>query len=146
VQIFRGPRSVFFCYKEEDVVHIGGIASGATIQLPRLQLRDSQNEEQAMAKIKGKRLNGSVDSGNAAIGAVTPEERRRMIAEAAYYRAEKRGFKGDAMTDWLEAEEEINGLLLNPVSSATERDAAGTMKAAIASGSTGAARHARRPE
>jgi hypothetical protein len=34
--------------------------------------------------------------------------RRRMIAEAAYFRAQKRNFKGgDPVTDWIEAEREI---------------------------------------
>jgi hypothetical protein len=39
-----------------------------------------------------------------------PDElRRRMIEEAAYYRAEKRGFSGgDDVQDWLAAEAEIN--------------------------------------
>jgi hypothetical protein len=32
-----------------------------------------------------------------------------MIAKAAYYRAEQRGFNGDSeMQDWLEAEAEID--------------------------------------
>jgi hypothetical protein len=36
-------------------------------------------------------------------------ERRRMIAEAAYYRAEHRGFRdGSAEHDWLEAERYID--------------------------------------
>ncbi len=38
------------------------------------------------------------------------DEHYRMIATAAYYRAEKRGFKGnaaDTVQDWLEAEMEI---------------------------------------
>lgn len=36
------------------------------------------------------------------------EERRRLIAVAAYYRAERRGFApGCEMDDWLEAEAEI---------------------------------------
>jgi predicted nucleic acid-binding Zn-ribbon protein len=30
-----------------------------------------------------------------------------MIAEAAYFRAEKRNFEGDPVTDWIEAEAEI---------------------------------------
>ena len=43
---------------------------------------------------------------------VTPEERLKMIAEAAYYRAERVGFDGsDAHRDWLESEEEINEML-----------------------------------
>ena len=40
---------------------------------------------------------------------VLSEERRRMIAEAAYYRAEHRGFyDGNPIQDWLEAESEID--------------------------------------
>jgi hypothetical protein len=43
---------------------------------------------------------------------VTPEERYRMIAEAAYFRAEKRGFVGgDMAEDWLQAEAETERLL-----------------------------------
>lgn len=38
----------------------------------------------------------------------TPEERERMIAEAAYFMAEKRNFSGDAVADWLEAEAKID--------------------------------------
>lgn len=38
-------------------------------------------------------------------------ERERMIAEAAYYRAEKRGFApGAELDDWLAAEREIEAL------------------------------------
>ncbi|HKU70395.1 MAG TPA: DUF3606 domain-containing protein [Burkholderiales bacterium] len=37
-------------------------------------------------------------------------ERRRLIAEAAYYEAERRGFTGDrTLDDWLEAEARIDG-------------------------------------
>lgn len=43
---------------------------------------------------------------------VTAEERYRMIAEAAYFRAEKRGFLGgDVAADWLQAEAEIDQML-----------------------------------
>ena len=39
---------------------------------------------------------------------ITPEERRRMIAEAAYFRAQERGFGADGqLEDWLVAEREI---------------------------------------
>jgi hypothetical protein len=39
---------------------------------------------------------------------MTPEERHRMIAEAAYFRAERRAFQGGCpFQDWLEAEREI---------------------------------------
>ena len=40
--------------------------------------------------------------------ALQPEDRQRMIAERAYLRAESRGFQGgDAVVDWLEAEQEV---------------------------------------
>ena len=40
--------------------------------------------------------------------------RDQLIAEAAYYRAERRGFEpGNEMSDWFEAESEINTSLLN---------------------------------
>jgi len=43
---------------------------------------------------------------------ITAESRRQMIEEAAYFRAEKRGFtSGDPVNDWLIAEEEIDQLL-----------------------------------
>lgn len=38
--------------------------------------------------------------------------RQRMIEEAAYYRAEQRGFiPGGELRDWLEAEKEINEIV-----------------------------------
>lgn len=40
------------------------------------------------------------------------KDRRQMIAEAAYFKAEKRGFvPGRALDDWLEAEREIDEAL-----------------------------------
>jgi len=43
---------------------------------------------------------------------VTAEERYRMIAEAAYFRAEKRDFLGgDVAGDWLQAEAEVDRML-----------------------------------
>ncbi|MGH8500908.1 MAG: DUF2934 domain-containing protein [Gammaproteobacteria bacterium] len=44
--------------------------------------------------------------------AVSPEERWRMVAVAAYHKAEKRGFTaGGALDDWLDAEREVEALL-----------------------------------
>lgn len=43
-----------------------------------------------------------------------PVDRQEMIATAAYFRAEKRGFTGnetDALRDWLEAEREVDNEL-----------------------------------
>jgi len=46
-------------------------------------------------------------------GTVTPEERHGMIAEAAYLKAERRGFRGGSpQQDWLEAEAEIDARLM----------------------------------
>lgn len=43
---------------------------------------------------------------------VTSEQRYQMIAEAAYFIAERRGFgSGDPARDWLEAEAEIDRIL-----------------------------------
>jgi len=45
---------------------------------------------------------------------VSTEERQRLIAEAAYYRAQQRGFSGgDPLDDWLAAERQINQALPN---------------------------------
>jgi hypothetical protein len=44
--------------------------------------------------------------------ALSAEERRRMIAEAAYFRAERRGFAvGGELDDWIQAEVEIDRLV-----------------------------------
>ena len=44
-------------------------------------------------------------------GIVSDEQRYRMIAEAAYYRAESCQFKSDPLRDWIEAERDIAVLL-----------------------------------
>lgn len=46
------------------------------------------------------------------LSAVLPEERHELIAKAAYFRSEQRGFvPGAELDDWLAAEAEILGLL-----------------------------------
>jgi len=46
---------------------------------------------------------------------ISPEERQRMIGEAAYFRALERGFTGgDSLDDWLVAEREIGRALPSP--------------------------------
>jgi hypothetical protein len=43
---------------------------------------------------------------------LSAEEREQMIAQAAYYRAQKRNFEpGRELEDWLEAEAELNAQL-----------------------------------
>jgi hypothetical protein len=48
---------------------------------------------------------------SASRGQVSPEERFRMIQEAAYFRAEKAGFDCDPWSCWLVAEAEIDARL-----------------------------------
>jgi hypothetical protein len=39
---------------------------------------------------------------------VSPEELRKLISEAAYYRAKQRGFEpGHELEDWVQAEAEV---------------------------------------
>ena len=42
---------------------------------------------------------------------VTAEQRYRMVAEAAYYRAESNQFMSDPVRDWIEAEKDIAAFL-----------------------------------
>jgi hypothetical protein len=44
---------------------------------------------------------------------ISSDERRRMIAEAAYLRAESQGFFSDERQDWLIAEAEIDSQLIS---------------------------------
>lgn len=55
---------------------------------------------------------------------VTDEERKRMIAEAAYRHSRERGARpGNPMEDWLMAEREINGQLPEPAQQKRELEA-----------------------
>jgi DNA anti-recombination protein RmuC len=43
---------------------------------------------------------------------VSEDQRRKLIADSAYFRAERRGFNGgDPLHDWLEAETEVDARL-----------------------------------
>ena len=48
---------------------------------------------------------------------ISGTERHRMIADAAYRRAERAGFAGDPLADWLTAEREIDAMLAKPAES-----------------------------
>jgi hypothetical protein len=49
------------------------------------------------------------------VGEVTLKEKHQLIAEAAYYRAERRNFApGYELADWLNAEEEIEAIDSHP--------------------------------
>ena len=60
---------------------------------------------------KGARKSAGVQA-SGGLPAVDPDQRHQMIATAAYYRAERRGFDdGDPSTDWYEAEKEVSQML-----------------------------------
>ena len=48
---------------------------------------------------------------NATAVVISDEQRYKMIAEAAYYRAESSQFQSDPVRDWIEAEKDIAALL-----------------------------------
>lgn len=68
-------------------------------------------------KSEGIEMAGSLASNTSSLAlfhdfALHLKDRRQMIAEAAYFKAEKRGFlPGRALDDWLEAEREIDEAL-----------------------------------
>jgi hypothetical protein len=50
---------------------------------------------------------------NTPASSISAEDRQSLIAEAAYLRAEQRNFVGgDPVTDWLEAEADVNARLM----------------------------------
>ncbi len=52
---------------------------------------------------------------------ISPGQRQEMVAEAAYLRAEQRGFgPGDPMEDWLAAEREVDLLLAQHTTPVTQ--------------------------
>jgi hypothetical protein len=69
-----------------------------------------------MRKLPNEKIQGTAESapdgtsgdGGTEWDALSEGERYRMIAEAAYFRAERRGFThGSELQDWIEAAEEI---------------------------------------
>jgi len=54
----------------------------------------------------------SEQAAKSAVRTITAEERFKMIEAAAYYLAEKDGFRGDPTHYWLAAEKEIEGRLV----------------------------------
>lgn len=62
-----------------------------------------------LEQMRGKRIHRRNPT---ATRAADPAQRRAMIAEAAYYRAQRRGFEpGHALEDWQQAEVEVERTL-----------------------------------
>jgi Protein of unknown function (DUF2934) len=93
------------------------MASGARIsaaELKALKGNDSPIEKEGEDNPKGTAA-GEAEKADA--GAVSPEARHQMIAVAAYYVAERRGFcPGYEIEDWLAAQAEVDRLLVNRAS------------------------------
>lgn len=93
-----------------------------SVELEALQKKVSQLERQLNRKIESavkKTLDDVIEKvaserGTDRHGAgLDTAERQRLIAEAAYLMAERRGFEaGDPAQDWINAEAEVNRMLL----------------------------------
>ncbi|MBZ5640843.1 MAG: DUF2934 domain-containing protein [Acidobacteriia bacterium] len=56
----------------------------------------------------------STVDGIASLSTIRQNQRRKLIAEAAYLKAERRGFWGGSPErDWLDAEAEVDAILLH---------------------------------
>lgn len=77
-------------------------------------VKDSKvNSRKTMAKQQGTKSTAGKSAASGKRGG-DGMDRRQMVAVAAYFRAEHRGFDGgDPVTDWLDAEAEIDALLKN---------------------------------
>lgn len=63
----------------------------------------------------GNRKKTAAAKGTRSRKSITAEERRKLVAEKAYLRAERRGFQGGSpVEDWLEAEAEVDAMLMRP--------------------------------
>lgn len=79
-------------------------------QISSRKQTERKEAEKAAARMAGTApaLGGNSKSGPR----IDAMERRRLVAEAAYYLAERRGFApGGELQDWLDAETEIRRLL-----------------------------------
>ena len=85
-------------------------AKAAPTKAAKPKTKPSVAKTVAPAKGRGaKAPSAKTAKGNARI---TPEQRYRMICDAAYYRAERRGFIGGSPSDdWIAAEAEVDELI-----------------------------------
>lgn len=75
--------------------------------------RGTRSDPRQQSKHEGDtELQGAKAPSTPAQPQLDPELRRRMIETAAYFRAERRGFRAESeMVDWVEAEAEVDRLL-----------------------------------
>lgn len=91
----------------------GGAKEGASKR--KAKAKNSTESDKALKKEakKTKAVKKRAPKGKGAlVGGLSPEQRRRMIAEHAYFRAEQRGFQGgNSLEDWLAAEAEVDRMI-----------------------------------
>jgi hypothetical protein len=101
--LFDLPEGDFRFYMPDTV--------GTTTHQPKEEIMSARTESGTRSKGNGK--------ARPSVGAVGPEAvsgdvscpREQMIAEAAYFRAEQRGFApGNEMADWLQAEADVEAV------------------------------------
>ncbi|MDJ0860859.1 MAG: DUF2934 domain-containing protein [Gammaproteobacteria bacterium] len=77
---------------------------------PPVKKRAAAKKRAAPRKAATKKV--GADRSNSSPVNISAEERWRMVATAAYHRAEQRGFApGHEVEDWLNAEKEIDAVL-----------------------------------
>jgi hypothetical protein len=69
----------------------------------------TQQKQPKTQKSKGQTISKKTTPPSASIQTNPEEEKHHLIAEAAYFIAERRGFQGNMLLDdWLQAEREVN--------------------------------------
>jgi len=88
------------------------MTTAEAIVRPDVPARPDVSARGVVTRREPKRTEAEPKSKGAASPAYSGEDRYRMIAEAAYYLAESRGFEGGSqLDDWLAAEMEIDQII-----------------------------------
>ena len=91
------------------------VTQTTTLKTPASKTRTATSKASGRGVISAKRpiKSAPVTSAGKDVGpSISPEERQRLVARAAYFRAEKRGFvPGFELQDWVEAEAEVLRLI-----------------------------------
>ncbi len=86
-------------------------AKTATAKKPAATVKKAAAPAAKPAAAAAKKPAARAKAAPASSAAPTPEQRYRMIQDAAYFLAEKNGFSGGAMDYWMAAEMEIEAMI-----------------------------------
>ena len=99
--------------RETEIKRPAKNSSSSAKKAPAKSGAPARASASAPRRTKSRSAAGSVRRQSGGTVPVTDEQRRAMIAEAAYYKAMARGFaEGDIGRDWTEAEAEIDAMIL----------------------------------